>query len=283
MTAAVRTDTGVVLFSVANLSIGGALVTGGSPPPRGAALDIALALKGSKAVAVTGQVVHVRAEGIGIAFDEVSAHDALALEKLIAAAESQNVLPPPLPLARTRTNDELPAMAPRPDDAFFEGRDPRPPHSSSPDEKSEYLRVLLKNRDDAIKRGRAAMATIIAEADALRGLATRLKARLETASGQQSLTEIALAAARAANDKQLEAQQVERDTAAEMLEQEQKRTQEALAAFADLERKMRQHEQQAQRSVEAAEAARRDAASAVEAARREAASVAGDAAGARRA
>nr|UXE44862.1 hypothetical protein Hi04_10k_c3807_00027 [uncultured bacterium] len=258
VTAAVSSDGAQLSFTVVNLSIGGALVTGAQAPPRGEAVDIELKLKGARAVTVRGQVVHVRSEGIGIAFEGMGATETVALEKLIASAEAQNALPPPLPAHRGRT-DELPAVVPRPDDAFWVEHDPRPPRGGSPDERAEYLRVLIKNRDDGIRRGRTTLAAIIGEADALRAHATRLKARLDTAASQHSLTEVALGAARAEAEKLREAQLVERATSADLLEQEQRRTLEAIAAVSGLEASMRRHEMEAKHALQEAENARREA------------------------
>ncbi len=260
VTAAVRWGDQSHTFVVANLSVGGALVIGGSAPARGARLQIEFKLKGSRTLKVEGQVVHARAEGIGIAFVPLAPDDAEALNAFISAVDSQNLMPPPLPPGRTRSSDELPPQAPRPDDAFFDGNDPRPPRTSAPDDREAYLRVLVKNRDEMLKRGRTAMTAVVAEADALRALAGRLKARLDAALGQQAMHEVALATAREAAARQLEAQLAERTASSEQLEQEQRRTLEAIATVSSLEATVRRHELDVNHAKDEAEQARREAA-----------------------
>jgi hypothetical protein len=258
VTATIEVAKGALVYTVQNLSIGGALVTGTAPLARGETYQIELKLKGTRAVNLRGTVVHARAEGMGIAFQNVGPDEVTALEKLIATGESKNALPPPLPLNRIRT-DEIPALVPRPDDAFFFKNDPRPPRSGSPDERAEYLRVLVKNRDEAIEKGRAALAAIVAEADGLRAHAAKMKAKLETMGSQHSLTEVALASARTELETERADHMRERETFSDQLEQEQRRTLEAIAAVSGLEASMRRHEMEAKRALEEAQAARRDA------------------------
>jgi hypothetical protein len=258
VTASTHIGDAAVTFTVVNLSIGGALVTGPATPTRGSVLDLELEFKGVRTISLKGQVVHVRAEGVGIAFQGVGIEEQAALEKLIASAEAKNALPPPLPAHRVRT-DELPALVPRPDNAFFSEPDPRPPRGGSPDERADYLRALVKNRDETIKRARAAFDTVAAEADTLRTAASRLKARIDGVAGQQALNEVALASARGEIEKLKEAQLRERQTADEMLEQEQRRTLEAIATVSGLEASMRRHEMEAKRALEEAESSRQAA------------------------
>src|SRR6185295_15874162 len=97
---------------------------------------------------------------------------AAAMEKLIAAVEAAAPQPPPLPPGRTRSADELPPAASR-EEKLFELNDPRPPRSGAPDEKESYLRALVKNRDEVIRKGRLALAALGVEADSLRAAATR--------------------------------------------------------------------------------------------------------------
>jgi hypothetical protein len=260
VTATASTSGGPLTFTVANLSIGGALMTGNTAS-RGEVLELELKLRGSRAVIVTGRIVHVRNEGVGVAFEGVDANETAALEKLIATAEARNALPPPLP-PRART-DELPALSTRPEDPFAADHDPRPPRGGSPDERAEYLRVLLKNRDETIRKGKAAYTQVVTEADLLRAVANRLKTRVDALTSQHSLTEVALAAARAETESERAAHLAERATAADVLEQEQRRTLEAIAAVSGLEATMRRHEVEAKHAVEEAEAARREAEAAV--------------------
>jgi hypothetical protein len=257
VTALVATAAGPLSYTVANLSIGGALVTGGPPLARGEMFELELKLKGSKALIVRGRVVNVRGEGSGIAFEGIGTDASAALENLIATAEAQSALPPPLP-PRSRT-DELPAVGPRPDDAFFSEHDPRPPRSSSPDERAEYLRVLLKNREEVIRKARAAFSSVVSEADQLRAVAARLKTRLDALTNHAALNEVALAAARADVEKEKKARLDERSTAEDLLEQEQRRTLEAIATVSGLEATMRRNEVEAKRAFDEAEAARQEA------------------------
>ncbi len=259
VTASVELDGELTVYTVVNLSIGGALVTGSPALPTGESLDFELKLKGTKAVSLRGQVVHVRDQGMGIAFESLDSSHSAAMEKLIATVEAQASQPPPLP-PRSRTGDDLPPAAPRPEDGIFDTHDPRPPRGGAPDEREEYLRTLVKNRDEALRRGRVALAALAVEADGLRAAAARLKARLETANSQQSLTEVALQAARNDLEKARDAQRAERETANEQLEQEQRRTLEAIGTVSAIEAKLRRHEMESKRMLEEAEAARREAA-----------------------
>jgi hypothetical protein len=258
VTATVEVAKGALVYTVQNLSIGGALVTGTPPLARGETYQLELKLKGTRAVFLRGTVVHVRAEGMGIAFQNVGPDEVTALEKLISTGESKNALPPPLPLNRIRT-DEIPVSVPRPDDAFFFKNDPRPPRGGSPDERAEYLRQLVKNRDEAIEKGRAALAAIAAEADALRAHAAKVKAKADTVASQHQLTEVALASARAELEQERAEHLRERETSNDQIEQEQRRTLEAIAAVSGLEASMRRHEMEAKRALEEAQTARRDA------------------------
>jgi hypothetical protein len=253
-------------YVVANLSLGGALVLGGIPPARDLTLDIELKLKGERALSVRGHVAHARPEGIGIAFDPLSQDDTAAMATFITAVDAQNLMPPPLPAKSARNLDELPPPAPRTDDAFFDAHDPRPPRTASPDDREQYLRTLVKNRDETIKKGRAAYSSLLSEADQLRSLANRLKGQLEAAQRQASMNELALATARKAQEKQLEATLAERATGAEQLEAEQRRTLEAIAMVSSLEAQLRRRELDVSHAKDEAELARREAtASALEA------------------
>ncbi len=246
-------------YVVANLSAGGALLIGGPPPKQEGTLEVEIRHKGTRSMTVQGHVLHARPEGIGLAFEPLATDAALALDKLIAAVEAQNLMPPPLPAGGPRGSDELPPQAPRPDDAFFVGNDPRPPRSSGPDERAEYLRALIKSRDEAIRKGRTALEAVIAEADALRLLAGRLKSRLDSAVHQQGLSEVALATAREAAQRQLDAQLTERTAMSEQLEQEQRRTLEAIATVSGLEATVRRLQTDATHARDEAERSRREA------------------------
>lgn len=257
--ALTEVDGASVSYTVVNLSIGGALVTGPPQLAKGETLELELKLKGVKAIAVRASVVHSRADGMGIAFDSLASEDLQAMEKLISAVEALGFTPPPLPAVRVRASDDLPPAAPRPDENLFATHDPRPPRSGLPDEREEYLRVLVKNRDEVIRKARVSMGAIAVEADTLRAAAARFKQRFDTANNQLSLTEVALTNARAELEKQREAQLVERETANEQLEQEQRRTLEAIGAVSGVEAKLRRHEMESKRALEEAEAARREA------------------------
>ncbi|MBL8957592.1 MAG: PilZ domain-containing protein [Myxococcaceae bacterium] len=260
VTAVVELDGQVTPFTVVNLSIGGALVTGTRSMPKGESHDFELKLKGTKAVTVRGQVVNLRDQGMGIAFESLDSSHLGAMEKLIAAVEAQASQPPPLP-PRSKGGDDLPPAAPRAEDGIFDTHDPRPPRGGAPDEREEYLRALVKNRDEALRRGRVALAALTVEADGLRSAAGRLKARLDTANSQQALTEVALQAARNELEAARDAQRAERETANEQLELEQRRTLEAIGTVSAIEAKLRRHEMESKRMLEEAEAARREAAS----------------------
>ena len=257
VTAVVQHDGEQTTYTVVNLSIGGALVTGEPSLPTGASIELDLKLKGTKAVDVRGQVVHLREGGMGIAFESLDSSHNAAMEKLIAAVEAQTVQPPPLPASR-KGGDELPPAAAR-DEGLFATNDPRPPRGGGFDEREEYLRTLVKNRDEALRRGRVAMAALAVEADSLRAAAARLKSRLESANGQLALTEVALTAARNDLEAQRDAQRAERATSNDQLEQEQRRTLEAIGTVSALEAKLRRHEIEAKRTLEEAEHARREA------------------------
>ena len=259
VTAVVDLDGEKTSYVVVNLSIGGALVTGSPPLEKGASIDLELKLKGTKAVDVRGQVVHLRDGGMGIAFESLDSSHGAAMEKLIAAVEAQAPQPPPLPASR-RGGDELPPAAARPEDGIFDTRDPRPPRGGAPDEREEYLRTLVKNRDEALRRGRVALAALAVEADSLRAAAGRLRARLEAANGQLALTEVALTAARNDLETQRDERRAERATHNELLEQEQRRTLEAIGTVSAIEAKLRRQEIEAKRMLDEAEVARKEAA-----------------------
>lgn len=257
VTAIVELDGGSVSYTVVNLSIGGALVTGTPPLPKGETVALDLKLKGTKAVDVRGQVVHFREGGMGIAFESLDSSHSASMEKLIAAVEAMAAQPPPLPARKG--GDDLPPPAARPEDGIFVTNDPRPPRGGAPDEREEYLRTLVKNRDEALRRARVAMAALAVEADSLRAAAARLKTRLDAANGQLHLTEVALTTARNEIEQQREAQRAERETANDRLEEEQRRTLEAIGTVSALEAKLRRQEVEAKRMLEEAEAARKEA------------------------
>jgi hypothetical protein len=253
-------------YSVRNISQGGLLVAGARSLPKGAAIDIELQLKGVKSVQVVGKVLYEIPEGMGVAFQPLATDVALSMEKFIAAVDARNAMPPPLPSGPRAPSggsvnlDDIPPPGPRPsDDPFLEAQDPRPPRSGSPDERAEYLRSLLKNRDEAIKRGRVMLGLLVGEADTLRAVAQRLKSKLDMAQGQQQLNDAALAAARKAAEQQMESQLNERSTAEARLEEQQRQTLEAIAAVSGLEAKMRRQEAEVHRANEDAELARREA------------------------
>lgn len=250
-------------YSVRNISTGGMLVAGARSLPKGAAIDVELQLKGAKPVKAVGTVLYEVPEGMGVAFQPFTSDVALAMEKFIAAVDAKNAMPPPLPSGPRPPplhGDELPPVGPRPtDDPFLEGADPRPPRSGLPDERLEYLRTLVKHREEALKRGRAMLNALVQEADAVRAVATRLKSKLDLQVGQAQLNEAALAGARKAAEQQMESQLQERATAESRLEDQQRQTLEAIAAVSGLEAKIRRQEAEVQRAKEEAEAARREA------------------------
>lgn len=260
MTAVMRTHDGQVTYSVANVSLGGALLVGGRTPMVQGTLDVELKLKGLRAVAVEAQVVHVRSGGVGISFAPKNGVEADAMQKLISAVESQLMQPPPLPAGRTRSTEEIP-IAGRHDveEAFFAGPEPRPPRGSDPDERAEYLRTLVKHREESIRRGKSTLAAVCEEAEQLRGVASRLKSRLDAAIAQQAALDATMAAAREAAAAQAEAQRFERETSGELIEQERQRTLEAIATVSALEAKMRRLEVEATKAREKTEAAVRAA------------------------
>ena len=244
MTAEVRAKAFTLAYTVVNISTGGLLIAGGRPPPRGGMLEIEIRQAGSKPVHLMGKVVHELPEGIGIAFEPFSTAIAESLNALIAAVEARNNKPPPLPPGKTQKDDPS-ASAQRPD-PFSSGPDPRPPRSGSPDERIDYLRGLVKKRDEALAKGRALFATHGAEVDELRAEAARTKAKLDAVVSQLALGEASLAASRRSTEKQQAALDKERATAQEILEAEQRRTLEAIATVAGLEAKVRRSEAEAE-------------------------------------
>ncbi len=255
MTAEVRSRGFTFAYTVVNISTGGLLVTGARPPPRGGLLEIEVRQTGARSVVVTGKMVHELPEGIGIAFEPFSTAVAESLEKLIAAVDARNNLPPPLPPGRAPKEEPPPLTGP---DPFASGPEPRPPRSGSPDERIEYLRTLVKRRDESIGRGRTMFAAMGAETEELRAAGARLKAKLDATVGQLAVQEAALAAARLSAEKHQAVLEGERETGREMLDEEQRRTLEAIAAVAGLEAKMRRLETAATSSREEAEAARNE-------------------------
>jgi hypothetical protein len=251
-------------YSVKNISQGGMLVAGARSLPKGAAIDVELQLKGVKSVQAVGKVLYEIPEGMGVAFQPFQSDVALQMEKFIAAVDARNSMPPPLPSGprapTAGTNlDELPPPGVRPhEDPFLEPQDPRPPRGGLPDERIEYLRTLLKSREEAIKRGKVMLGTLAQEADTLRLVAQRLKSKLEMAQGQQQLNDAALANARKAAEQQLENQLHEREAAESRLEDQQRQTLEAIAAVSGLESRLRRQESDLQRAKDEAEAARRE-------------------------
>lgn len=245
-----------VSYTVVNISTGGLMISGGRPPPRGALLQIELSLTGTKAVQVTGRVVHELTEGIGIAFEPFGMAVAESLEKLIVAVDARNNKPPPLPPKSHK--DEPPPPAPSGPDPFASGPDPRPPRSGSPDERIDYLRVLVKKRDEGIQRGRTLFAALTAEAEELRATVARLKAKVESTTGQMAVGEAALAASRKAAEKHAEDLAQERAAASEMLESEQRQTLEAIGTVAGLEAKVRRLESDVNAARQDAETARQE-------------------------
>ncbi|MHB8877648.1 MAG: PilZ domain-containing protein, partial [Myxococcaceae bacterium] len=285
VTAEVRAEGAVFSYSVLNISTGGALVGGDRSPPIGSAIEIELRHPGAEPIALTGRVAHERREeGIGLCFDPVAPAAAAAIERLITAVDTRaSAAPPPLPAGRGHRDEALPAPAPRPGpDPFADAPDPRPPRAGSPDERLEYLRALLKKRDEALSRGRAAVAGVIAEADGLRELSARLKSNLEEASARAAGAEAALeAAAKEAKERAataaaertsaLEAAsreakarsaavEAERTAHREAMQQEMRRTLDAIAAGAGLEAKLRRQDKDVAAAREEAVAARREAA-----------------------
>jgi hypothetical protein len=118
---------------------------------------------------------------------------------------------------------------------------------------------MLKNRDEALKRGRAMLNSLAEEADALRAVALRYKSKLDMASGQHQLNDAALAAARKAAEQQMESQLEERAAHEARLEDQQRQTLEAIAAVSGLESKLRRQEADVLRAKEEVEQARREA------------------------
>jgi hypothetical protein len=259
VTASIDIDGNVVAYTCVNLSIGGALVAGFPILDAGTVHKLVLKVRGTGAVSVRGQVVRSRPDGMGIAFETLSSNDASAMDKLIAAVEASQPQPPPLPPSRSKSGDDLPPIAPRPADNIFDTHDPRPPRSGAPDEREDYLRQLVKNRDEVIRKGRSALAALAVEADTLRAAVGRFRQRLESANAQHELTEVALVSARGEVEKVRAAQIAERAEAAEALEQEQRRTIEAQSAVSAIEAKMHSQQLDARRVLDEAEAARKEA------------------------
>ena len=289
LVAEVKAGRATSTWTVSNVSMGGVLLSGGKSLPLGELLELELRFKGTPSVRLQGRSLYEIPVGVGVSFEPMSLELAASLEKLIAAVDAKTAMPPPLPPGRAPKEEELPPPSLKPgEDPFGELPDPRPPRSGLPDERAEYLRALVKNRDESLKRGRASVAALIAETEALRAAATRFKAKMEAVSQQQALTEASLAGARQlaekhalahaeerkAGEARLEAareearrvaeqhqkaQREERRVAESRLEDEQRRTLEAIAAVSGLEAKLRRHEADAAKAREELEKAVREA------------------------
>jgi len=255
VTAHVRAPGVSQSFVVQNISTGGLLLTGPRSPPRNSLLDIELSLANTLPIHVSGKVVHELPSGIGIAFEPFSTATADSLEKLIVAVESRITLPPPLP-AHHRPAPSAPS-APL-GDPFASGPDPKPPRSGSPDERIDYLRSLVKRRDESLQKGRTLFTSVYAELEELRALAAKLRTRLEATESQLQVGEASLAAARASAESDAASLEQERATQNEYLETEQRRTLEAIGTVAGLEQKLRRLEADASSARQDAEAARRE-------------------------
>jgi hypothetical protein len=108
------------------------------------------------------------------------------------------VPPPPLPpkLPGTRpssssANVVQPAPLPLPSpgsrmdgDPFHEPPDPRPPRTALPDERIEFLRTVVRQKDETLARGRAIYAEREQEAQQLRKAAETIRAQLDAALKQ---------------------------------------------------------------------------------------------------
>jgi chromosome segregation ATPase len=102
-------------------------------------------------------------------------------------------LPPKLPGARPSSpaNVVLPAPLPLPSpgsrmdgDPFHEPPDPRPPRTALPDERIEFLRTVVRQKDETLARGRAIYAEREQEMQQLRVAAETLRAQLDAALKQ---------------------------------------------------------------------------------------------------
>lgn len=254
VTAHVRAPGVSQSFVVQNISTGGLLLTGPRAPPRNALLDIELSLAHTLPIHVSGKVVHELPSGIGIAFEPFSTATADSLERLIVAVESRNTLPPPLPPHAPKPSaPSVPAA-----DPFASGPDPKPPRSGSPDERIDYLRSLVKRRDESLQKGRALFTTVYAELEDLRAGSAKLRARLEATESQLQIGEASLAAARMSAESAAASLEDERATQNAYLDTEQRRTLEAIGTVAGLEQKIRRLEADAASAKQDAEAARRE-------------------------
>lgn len=267
MGADIRWRDGKGSFTVGNISTGGLLIEGAPSPPHSTLLTIEIRQPGSKSVAVTGHVVHALPQGIGIAFEPFSTAVAQSLNSFIATVEAKNNVPPPLP---PRSHKEETVPAPTGPDPFAVGPDPRPPRAGSPDERIEYLRALVKKRDESLQRGRTLFTALSSEVEDLRAASQRLQIKLDSTTGQLAIGEASLAAARRSAEQHAadlekeraaakQAIELERRTTGEMLEREQRETLEAIAAVAGVESKMRRFEAEVAHARKEAEAAKKAA------------------------
>lgn len=244
VTATVRAGGKAYNYSVVNLSEGGLLVTGDHAPPRGPTLEIELRRPGMAPIGLNGLFAHEDASHrVGLVFAAPSVRAAAAVEKLIAAVEATGGAPPPLPGLRANTGESsAAALAPPVDDPFGQGADPRPPRAGSLDERNEYLRVLVKKRDEALQHGRGLYAKATAEAAELRDTVANLEAKLMGSLTQARAAETGLSAERRTSDELGRTLKAERKAAAEALDEETKRTLESMGTVTALKAKLKKLE-----------------------------------------
>jgi chromosome segregation ATPase len=244
VTATVRAGGKTVSYTVVNISAGGMLVSGAPAPPRGPTLEIELRRPGMAPIGLNGLFAHEdAAHRVGLVFAAPSERAAAAVEKLIAAVEATGGAPPPLPGLRANTGESsVPAVAPPADDPFNQGADPRPPRAGSLDERNEYLRVLVKRRDEALQHGRGLFAAATSEAAELRETVAKLEAKLMASLSQARAAETALTAERRTSDEQGRTLKAERKASSEALDEETKRTLEAMGSNTALKAKVKKLE-----------------------------------------
>jgi Tfp pilus assembly protein PilZ len=185
---------------VDDVSRGGLFLRTEEALPLGAAISMELRRADrATAVPLSGRVVRQvpdgastaeAAHGLGILFDPMAPEVEAELVKMLEEAGHVEVAPPPLP-SGLRTiggvevpsgTSEVPDRGPRPEgDPFQERPEPKLPRSGLPDEKVEYFRALVLQKNETLSRARAIYAEAIAEADQLHSLATLLHRNLELA------------------------------------------------------------------------------------------------------
>lgn len=98
------------------------------------------------------------------------------------------MFPAARPISTPGTAIPLPAQVVRPqgNDPFQEGPEPRLPSGGDPEEKLKVFRAMVRQKDEALSRGRSLYKAVDEEAVALRAMATSLAQQVELAKNELS-------------------------------------------------------------------------------------------------